>query len=113
MQAGELDRLISIEYKATEKDPIYRTDVVNWVRLATMHAQVQDALPSRSESVTQGLAVARNQVRVRIRYRADITSAMRVVLHGDSDVVYQIVGGPAEIGGRKRGLEMVLERYSS
>lgn len=76
-------------------------------------AEVQDALPSRSEAVRQGLAQARNQVRLRMRWRGDITSAMRVTVHGDSDVVYQIVGGPAEIGGRKVALEMVLERYSS
>jgi hypothetical protein len=38
---------------------------------------------------------------------------MRVTVHGDSDVIYQIVGGPAEIGGRKEQVEMVLERFSS
>jgi hypothetical protein len=38
---------------------------------------------------------------------------MRVTLHGDSDVIYQIVGGPADIDGRKSMIEMVLEKYSS
>jgi head-tail adaptor len=76
-------------------------------------AEVQDVLPSRSEAVRQGLAQARNQVRLRMRWRGDITSAMRVTVHGDSDVVYQIVGGPAEIGGRKVALEMMLERYTT
>lgn len=78
-------------------------------------AEVQDALPSRSEAVRQGLAQARNQVRLRMRWRAGLDSSMRVTVHGDTgeDVVYQIVGGPAEIGGRKGGLEMVLERYTT
>ena len=56
--------------------------------------------------------MARNQTRVRLRYRSDIDSTMRVTVHGDSDVVYQIVGGPAMIG-RKELTELVLERYSS
>ena len=75
-------------------------------------AQVQDALPSRSESVAQGLAVARNQTRIRFRYppHVTVTSDMRVILHGDADVIYQIVGGPAEIGGRRDGMEIVCER---
>lgn len=78
-------------------------------------AEVQDVLPSRSESVRQGLAQARNQVRLRMRWRDDLDSTMRVTVHGGAggDVVYQIVGGPAEIGGRKGGLEMVLERYTT
>lgn len=77
-------------------------------------AEVQDVLPSRSEAVRQGLAQARNQVRLRMRWREDITSAMRVTVHGESsDTVYAIVGGPAEIGGRKVALELVLERYST
>jgi head-tail adaptor len=76
-------------------------------------AEVQDALPSRSEAVTQGLAVARNQTRLRMRWRDDINSSMRVTVHGDSDTVYQIVGGPADIDGRKSMIEMVLEKYSS
>jgi head-tail adaptor len=57
--------------------------------------------------------VARNQTRLRMRWRDDINSSMRVTVHGDSDTVYQIVGGPADIDGRKSMIEMVLEKYSS
>lgn len=76
-------------------------------------AEVVDALPSRSESVQQGLAQARNQTRIRIRWRSDVDSTMRVTVHGDTDVIYQIVGGPAESARRKGWLEMVCERYST
>ena len=104
------------------KDTTYGTELVNWIPLVAQAgspvvaerfwAEVMDLSPSRSESVRQGLAVARNQTRVRLRYRSDIDSTMRVTVHGDSDVVYQIVGGPAMIG-RKELTELVLERYSS
>ena len=123
VQAGKLDRQITIERKSVTVDPDYGTEVIAWTPLAVLPgsppvaerfwAEVQDVMPSRSESVLQGLAVARNQTRIRIRWRADITSAMRVIVHGDADVLYQIVGGPAEIRGRKTMLEMVCERYSS
>lgn len=113
MNSGQLDRQISIERKQVSQDPVYGTEIVTWVLLERFWAEVQDALPSRAEGVTQGLAVARNQTRIRFRYRNDVTSDMRVTVHGDTDVVMQIVGGPAMVGGRKVLTEIVCERYSS
>jgi head-tail adaptor len=113
---------VTIEQKSVTQDPVFGTPIVTWVPLVgsgspvvaeRFHAEVQDALPSRSEAVTQGLAVARNQTRLRMRWRDDIDSSMRVTVHKDSGVIYQIVGGPADIGGRKEHIEMVLERFSS
>lgn len=122
MRAGQLDRQITIERKQATVDPTYGTELITWVPLVAQAgsptvaqrfwAQVQDVLPSRSEVVTQGLAVARNQSRLRMRYRGDVTSDMRVTVHGATDVVMQIVGGPSVLG-RNEWLEMVLERYSS
>lgn len=122
MRAGQLDKRITIEQKSVTQDATYGTEVITWVPLAWQDgspsvaqqfwAQVSDVLPSRSEAVKQGLAMAANQTRIRIRYRSDVDSSMRITVHGESDVVYQIVGGPAMIG-RKEWLEMVCERYSS
>ena len=123
MAAGRLNREITIERKQVAQDTAYGTEVITWMPLAVLPgspavaerfwAEVQDALPSRSESVQQGLAVARNQTRIRIRWRSDVDSSMRITVHGDIDVVYQIVGGPAEIRGRRIMLEMMCEKYSS
>jgi len=123
MRAGSMTREITIEKKEVTVHSVYGTEVVTWVPLVAQagspvvaerfRAEVQDAMPSRSEAVTQGLQIARNQTRLRMRWRDDVTSAMRVTVHGDSDVVYQIVGGPADIDGRKSMIEMVLEKYSS
>ena len=122
MKIGALDREITIKQKSVTQDPVYGTETITWIPLVysagspsvaeRFWANVQDVLPSRSESVRQGLEVARNQTRIRIRYRNDIDSSMLVTVHGDTDVDYQIVGGPAMIG-RKELLEMVCERYSS
>jgi len=121
--AGKLDRQISVERKQVVQDPIFGTEIVSWVPLVAQAgsptiaerfwAEVQDAIPSRSEAVTQGLTVARNQTRVRFRWRDDVDSSMRVTVHGDSDVVYSIVGGPSEIDGRKSMMEIVCEKIST
>lgn len=110
---GRFNRWVSIDYKSVTQDATYNTDVPDWQLLEKVQAEVQDVMPSRSESVRQGLAVARNQVRLRMRWRNDITSDMRITVHGDTDVLYQIIAGPAEIEGRKRFIEMVLERYTT
>lgn len=130
MRAGGLDRLITIQRKAKVGDPEYvapdanyGTSKVVWVPLAKQadgtaekfSAQVQDSLPSRSESISLGANFARNLTRVRLRYRDDIDSTMQVLLHGDGDdIVYQIIGGPANVvkDGRKTLIELLCERYS-
>ncbi len=123
MRGRAFNRQITVEKRRTTQDSQYGTEVNTWVPLVAypgsptvavrFWAEVQDVLPSRSESVAQGLQVARNQTRLRMRWRDDIDSTMRVIVHGDSDTYYSIVGGPAEIMGRKVAIEMVLERFSS
>ncbi|MBK8916361.1 MAG: phage head closure protein [Phycisphaerales bacterium] len=114
MNAGRLNRSISIERRVVEQEAAYGTQSVGWSRLCACRAEVLDLIPSRSEAVRQGLEQARNLTRIRIRHRGDIDSTMRVIVHGGGqDVIYQIVGGPAEIGGRRRMLELVCERYST
>ena len=112
VNVGPLDKRITIQQKVVTQDPDYGTGVINWVTLATPWANVQDVLPSRSESVQQGLETARNQTRIRFRYRNDVTSAMRITLRGATDRVLQIIGGPAELG-RHEYTEIVCEQYSS
>ena len=108
-----LDTRITIEYQVSgTPDPTYGTSTITWTPLAVVWAEIQDVLPSRSESVVQGLAVARNQTRVRYRYRTDVNSAMRITIRGPVDRVLQIIGGPAEVGGHEYS-EVVCEQYSS
>jgi SPP1 family predicted phage head-tail adaptor len=112
MTIGNKDRRVEIQYKVITQDPAYGTEVVTWTSLVTVWANVEDVPPSRSEAVKTGLAVAINQSKVTIRYRAGIDSSMRLVISRPDPVVYQIIGGPAMIG-RYRELEMVCEKISS
>jgi len=113
MNVGPLDHRVRIESKSVAQDPDYGTEIVTWALLAVVWANVQDALPSKAESVVQGLAIAKNQTRVRIRYRSDVDSSMRMIIWRPGPITYQIVGGPAEIGGRKEYCEFMVERLSS
>jgi head-tail adaptor len=122
MQAGKLRGRISIQQNVPTQDTTYGTDVDNWVSIAWLpgspsvaariNAEVYDLPPGKSEAVRMSLETARSQTRFRIRYRAGVVSSMRIVLHGGTDRIFNIVGGPAIIGN-KEWLEMVGEEYSS
>lgn len=71
-------------------------------------AEVQDVLPSRGESIADGINIAKRPARIRCNYRTDITSDMRVKFDGRT---LKIVAGPAELG-RREGLEVVCEELS-
>jgi head-tail adaptor len=119
--AGELDRPVRIEYKVIANTGAHGTPVETWYPLvvlpgspavaATLWAQILDDLPSRSESVQQGAQIGRSLSRVRMRWRDDVTSDMRIVETDGLERVLQIIGGPAELG-RREFFEVRCERDS-
>lgn len=112
MRAGRLNRRIAIQFKEEVIDPIYGPQPADWATVATVWANVQDALPSKSETVIEGAVVSYNRTRIRIRYRKDIDATMRIVEQGGLERVWHIVGGPAIIGNRE-GIEVLCEEYST
>lgn len=124
MNLGNMNREITIEKKTITQDATYGSTVVTWEPLSVLPgspavaerfaAEVEDMSPSRQEGILRGeLAVARRLVRVRMRWRNDVDSSMRVTVHEDTDRVLQIVGGPSEAGGRRVGLELLCEEVTS
>ncbi|WP_084581783.1 head-tail adaptor protein [Sphingomonas azotifigens] len=83
-----------------------------WALVKEVWAEVQDNLPSRGEKLADGINVAARPARVRIRFRDDVASNMRIVLLRKKvpERVMQIIAGPAVLGNRD-GLEMVVEDY--
>lgn len=115
MRAGVLDRRITIQRPPQVTDDEYgpQQGPGDWpVVVSRIPAQVWDDLPSKSEAVQGGLRQADRPARVRIRYMRGLTSDMRVVVHNEVDEVYQISGGPAEIG-RREWIEMTIRGYTS
>jgi hypothetical protein len=110
--------------KATSQEATWGTEVIQWVPLAYLPGspavaekfavELMDDLPSRSmERADAGVQVGLRRTRLRMRWRGDIDASMQVVVHRETDETWQIVGGPAEGGGRKRFLEMVLEKATT
>lgn len=124
MRAGKLNREITVMRKAVESDPNYGTEVVTWVPLSVLPGSPEVAERFAAEIISvplnrdegefrSDLAISRIQQTVRMRWRNDIDSTMRVILHGDTDRTMEIIGGPTEIGGRKEAIEMLCEEISS
>jgi head-tail adaptor len=115
--AGPLDRRIRIERPAAD-DALDGAGSGAWAALATVWAGVKDILPSRAEKLSDGINVAARPARVRIRYRRNVTAAMRFVLlrrEGGAWVAertMQIVAGPAVLG-RTEIMEFMVEDYST
>jgi len=108
------DRRITIE-RSTSVDSEYGPVPGPWEAIPNGYrvpAEVQDTLPSKSEAVKQGIRVNSQPARVRMPYLGGITSDMRIVVHGETDRILQIIAGPAELG-RRDGIEMVVMEYSS
>lgn len=111
MDFGTLDQQALIEYRAAGQDSDYGTPNGAWTTLATVRANFQDVLPSKAEQSGHGIRMLTRPCRVRIRYRTDVTSAMRITWVERSRVML-IVSGPAELG-RKEGLELMAEEYTT
>ncbi len=106
LDPGKLDRRIRIERPVADA-AMDGAGSGKWKLVATCWANVQDVLPSSGESLAGSINMAARPARVRIRYREDITSDMRIVMGGR---IMQIVSGPAELG-RRDGVELMVEEY--
>ena len=113
MRAGEFDRRVTIEKKVVTQDPSYGTELITWTSLATVWAMVVATPPSRNEAVKMRVVEARDQATITLRYMPGVDSSMHIIVHYETDVTYQIIGGPERVDGRKRELEMLCERFST
>lgn len=113
MKAAEFDRRITIEQRVDVPDALYGKSTPQWAALASnVPAQVRDVLPSKSEAVQGAVEVAALPARVRLRYMPGIDSTMRIIVHGETDRLMQIITPPAEIG-RREAIEFMAREYSS
>lgn len=101
MQAGKLDREITIQQATLTQDSFGEPDAV-WTDYATLWAQVIGI--RAEERVVSGRVLAVKVNRFRTRYKSGITEKMRIKY--DSD--YYNVRGITEIG-RQDGLELLGE----
>jgi SPP1 family predicted phage head-tail adaptor len=112
MQAGTLDHRLRIERKVVTQDVSFGTEVITWATLATVWAEVQEVLPSKGEDQASGIRIAERPARIRMRYRSDVTSDMRLVHISRGNRLMKIIAPPVEMG-RRQGLEIMAADYST
>lgn len=112
MRGRQLDRQVTFQAKTvTTSSKFNAPKAGGWENYAEdLFANVQDVLPPKTEQLDQTINLTMRPARIRIRYRDDITSAMRVLYRGRT---LEIVSGPVEVFDRGRWLEMIAQEYSS
>jgi head-tail adaptor len=110
MKAGELDRRVTILVRNDVKDAVYGTKLALWFPHATVGANVREILPPRGDHAAGEMSMARRQLRIRMRWRDDVSQANRIMIGNGNQM--RIVAGPAMIG-RRDGLEIMVEELST
>lgn len=102
MQAGKLDRRITIQEPVVSQDGYGEPIATRWSDVATVRAQV---IPVSGREYFDAAAVrAEKTTRFRIRWRRGVTETQRIVYDGRNYNIRSIV----EIG-RREGLEIAAE----
>lgn len=101
LAAGDLRERVTIQQRPVSLDSIGENTAA-WVDVATVWASAEPL--SGREYFASGQQQQTVDVRFRIRYRADVTGAMRVLWRGQ---VHDIVGPPINFQGRREFLELM------
>jgi head-tail adaptor len=110
MDAGKLDRLITVESFTVARDSGTGAEVRTWATLgAAFWAEVLESATATDEGLTAaGVATYARPTRVRCRYRSDIDATMRLNL--GSNQLLQIIG--VAMIGRREGLELACKEWA-
>jgi head-tail adaptor len=94
-----------------------KTDWQDVAGLVGLRAEVQDILPSKAEGIdSDAINTARRPARIRMWRRDGISSDMRILVLSPEDAVtrtLRIIAGPAFVGRRREGIELMAEEVSS
>lgn len=101
IDAGLMTHRVTLQSPGTGGDGL-DTALETWTDVATVWAQVQ---PLRGKEYTEARSLGSEaEVRIRIWYRADVTSAWRVLWRG---VPHVLVAPPIDVAGQARALELM------
>lgn len=113
MRAGELDRRITLLKPTVVDDPEYGPQPGEpEVFASRIPARKWDDKPGSTETTQGGLRLSGYPATVRIRYMRNVTSDMKVIVHGETDQLYEMTSTPAEIG-RREWLEFTIRAFTS
>jgi head-tail adaptor len=109
IDAGNLDRLVTVESATIARDSATGAEVKTWAQLGSAFwAQVVESATANDEGLASGVATFARPTRVRCRYRSDIDPTMRINLGGGR--LLQIIG--TAMLGRLEGLELACKEWA-
>lgn len=95
MRPGLLNTRVAVQQQSTTQDALGQP-VQSWATFATLWANVRHT--SGVEAIKSDTIASVVRASIRVRYRADLTAAMRVV-HGST--TYNIVAVLPDVGGKE------------
>lgn len=107
IRSGQLYELLTIEMKSVVRDPDFGSETITWVPFA-LNIRGNTSERSGVEVVSQDTRVMRRSIDLLIRWRAGVTTDMRIKISDGR--VLQIIDS-IEIP-RKRGLMLTCQEYS-
>lgn len=107
LQAGKLDRYLTVQQFTSSRDATYGSEVKTWTTLAQIWGRCEDV--SGRELFAARQRGGDTMVKVIIRHRNDLTRLMRIVMDDgrvlEIDTVLQI--------GRDKGLELICKEINA
>ncbi|MDR7331761.1 phage head closure protein [Roseateles asaccharophilus] len=100
--AGDLDRRVTLLARTLTRDPVYGAQEESWADAATLWAKVEESSTAGEAQARDGQATYGRPHRVTLRWRAGVTTDMRLRL--DDGRLLQILG--ASPLGRRKWLEL-------
>ena len=109
MQAGKLNKRITIQQRTTTQDAIGQP-VETWTTVATVWADVRgtNGLSFIKEAIKADADVSIARVSFRVRYRTDITAGMRVVFNSENHDIEAVM---PDMAGRQH-IDIVCQKVS-
>lgn len=96
LRAGSLNRRVHIERPEVLRNPSGQVRVVGWERVATVWANIRVA--NGKEHIASGAEISPLQASFRIRWRAGVTTEMRLIYAG---IAYEIEAVLPDLAGRE------------
>ena len=111
LNAGEMDRLVTIEQRVVARDAATGAEVVTWAPLATVWAKVTEtanALRGLDEKLLANVLAYGRPVTMLMYWVDGVNPTMRV---NEGGVLYQIVG--TAMVGRREGLTLACGAWTT
>lgn len=105
---GRFKDRVAILQPGRVQESRYGTQQVAYTELATVWAEVRDMLPSRAERIAENLEISRRPCRVRMRWRNDVRTDMRLRFGTRTMRILAL----AEVG-RREVLELMAEELTT